>query len=133
MVEKTKLAVGDTFEATQSVGKYQAIYYGGASGDFNPIHIDDEFARMVGLGGAILQGLCTMAFAASAHIDAAGGDPRALKKIKVRFSRPVRIGDDVTTRARVESVRGGEAVTSFVCVTPDGAEVIKNASATLKA
>ena len=64
--------------------KYLTVRYAGASGDFNPIHIDDEFARSVGLPGKILHGLWTMAQVARAQTEAAG-DPTALKRLRVQF------------------------------------------------
>jgi acyl dehydratase len=60
--------------------RYVTFRYGGASGDFNPIHLDDEFARSVGLPGRILHGLWTMAQVARAQ-----GDPLALKSLSVQF------------------------------------------------
>lgn len=93
--------VGDPIpEKKHPVGKYQPIYYAGASGDFNLIHIDPEFGKMVGLGGNVLQGLCTMAFAAITVTDFAG-DPGALKKLKVRFAKPVRPLDNVIVQGKV--------------------------------
>ena len=65
--------------------KYLPHRYAGASGDFNPIHIDPEFAKQVGLPGNILHGLYTMAQVARANAAAAGGDPRALKRLSVQF------------------------------------------------
>ncbi len=41
---------GQTFTGSEKVDKYRPIYYAGASGDYNPIHIDPEFGKMVGLG-----------------------------------------------------------------------------------
>src|SRR4051812_49857493 len=64
--------------------KYLTVRYAGASGDFNPIHIDDAFAREVGLPGKILHGLWTMAQVARAQTEAAGG-PHALKRLSVTF------------------------------------------------
>jgi len=64
--------------------KFLTVRYAGASGDFNPIHIDDEFARSVGLPGKILHGLWTMAQVARAHTAAAGG-PEHLKRLSVQF------------------------------------------------
>ncbi len=119
---------GDTFQATSGVGRYQPIYYAGASGDFNPIHIDAEFGKMVGLGGAILQGLCTMAFTAKAHTDWAG-DPSALRRLKVRFAKPVYPEDDITTTASVASVEGNTVTTQFVSKNQNGVEVITRALA----
>ena len=63
---------------------YVTVRYAGASGDFNPIHIDEEFAKQVGLPGRILHGLWTMAQVARAHTDAAGG-PDRLKRLSVQF------------------------------------------------
>ncbi len=64
--------------------KYLTARYAGASGDFNPIHIDEEFARAVGLPGRILHGLWTMAQVARAQTEAAGG-PEHLKRLSVQF------------------------------------------------
>ncbi len=76
------------------VKKYQSYIYAEASGDHNPIHVDPNTAKMAGLPGVILQGLCTMAFAQNAIVNNyLGEDPRKLKRLKVRFSKPVLPGD----------------------------------------
>src|ERR687896_1535458 len=64
--------------------KYLTVRYAGASGDYNPIHIDEEFAKQVGLPGRILHGLWTMAQVARAQTENAGG-PHALKRLSVQF------------------------------------------------
>ena len=60
--------------------QYLTVRYAGASGDFNPIHIDEEFAQQVGLPGRILHGLWTMAQVARAQTDAGGG-PHSLRRL----------------------------------------------------
>ena len=65
--------------------KYLPHRYAGASGDFNPIHIDPEFAQQVGLPRNILHGLYSMALVARAATEAGGGDPRSLKRLSVQF------------------------------------------------
>ena len=65
--------------------KYLPHRYAGASGDFNPIHIDPEFAKQVGLPSNILHGLYSMAQVARACTQAAGGDPRSLRRLSVQF------------------------------------------------
>ena len=73
--------------------------YAAASGDDFAIHLDDEFAQKVGLPGRIVHGLCTMAFAGRAVLEAAGvDDPHAVKRLAVRFSAPLFPGESVTTR-----------------------------------
>ncbi|MDQ3978303.1 MAG: MaoC family dehydratase N-terminal domain-containing protein [Actinomycetota bacterium] len=82
---------------TRNVDADQTFRYRDASGDTNPIHVDDEFARSVGLPGIILQGLCTMAMCGSVVVDSlAGGDPGRLERLAVRFSKPVLPGSDLT-------------------------------------
>lgn len=76
----------------------QGVRYAEASGDHNPIHISDEIARSVGLPSAILQGLCTMAFASQAIVnELLSGVPTRLRYMKVRFSKPVLMGQSLTT------------------------------------
>jgi acyl dehydratase len=64
--------------------RYVTARYAGASGDFNPIHLDDAFAQAVGLPGKILHGLYTMALVARAQTDATGG-PDHLRRLTVQF------------------------------------------------
>lgn len=119
-------------DAKNKVDKYLPIYYAGASGDFNPIHIDPEFGKMVGLGGNILQGLCTMGFVAKACTDWAG-DPGALKRLKVRFAKPVRPLDTVVVHGKVVSAEGGLVVCEMSADVKNGQDVvISNAVAEFK-
>jgi acyl dehydratase len=86
-------------EITYPVALDQTERYAAASGDDFAIHLDDEFARRVGLPGRIVHGLCTLAFAGRAVLEAAGvHDPRAVRRLAVRFSAPLHPGDSVTTR-----------------------------------
>jgi acyl dehydratase len=85
-------------QKTIQVTEDQGQRYAEASGDHNPIHISDEIAQSVGLPRAILQGLCTMAFASQAIVDALlDGDSSRLRYMKVRFSNPVFMDDTLTT------------------------------------
>jgi acyl dehydratase len=86
---------GEPHEAKVEVARDQAERYARASGDDNPIHLDDEAARAVGLPGRILHGLCTMALAGRAIERVAGREP---SRLAVRFSAPVALGAAVTTR-----------------------------------
>jgi acyl dehydratase len=81
------------FAADERVAADQSLRYADASGDHNPIHKDPEVAKKAGLPGIILHGLCSMAFCQKAVIDAlGGGDPSKLRRLKVRFAKPVLMG-----------------------------------------
>ncbi|MEJ5362459.1 MAG: MaoC family dehydratase [Spirochaetota bacterium] len=125
---KNTINIGDSFTVNQEVDKYRAIYYAGASGDFNPIHIDAEFGKMVGLGGAILQGLCTLGFTADA-ITTWTGDPGRLKKLKCRFASPVRMGDTLTIEGTVTEIQQDRATVAVSVKNQDGIEVLTKVQA----
>ena len=108
--------------------KYLPHRYAGASGDFNPIHIDPEFGKMVGLGGVILHGLCALGFVAKTVTDLAG-DPGRLKKLKCRFASPVKIDDTISISGEVTDVQGGRATVALKVVNQAGLEVEKSVSA----
>jgi len=123
---------GQTFTGSERVDKCRPIYYAGASGDYNPIHIDPEFGKMVGLGGAILQGLCTLAFAAKTVTDWAG-DPGKMKKIKCRFSAPVMMEDTISVQGTVTDVQAGRARVDLKVVNQNGAEVLQKVEVEVEA
>src|SRR3990170_8178955 len=90
--------------------KYLPHRYAGASGDFNPIHIDPEFAKAVGLPGNILHGLYTMAQVARAHTEAAGDDPRALKRLSVQFRGMGFPEQEIVVTGSVKEERDGRVI-----------------------
>jgi acyl dehydratase len=116
------------FTTSQTVDEDQTYRYAEASGDHNPIHIDPEFARnAAGLPGIILHGMATMAFASKAVLDnVAGADPARLRRIKVRFSKPVFPGDTLTTRGWVESTEDGVTTYGFETLNGRGSAVLRN-------
>lgn len=122
--------MGIKINAERTTDKYLPHRYAGASGDFNPIHIDPEFAKAVGFKRNILHGLSTMAFVAKACTDLAGGDPRKLKKLKVRFAKPVLVEQTVTITGKEEGADGG-ANFSIEATNDEGETVISHASATV--
>ena len=108
--------------------KYLPHRYAGASGDFNPIHIDPEFAKAVGLPGNILHGLYTMAQVARAAEEAGGGDPRCLKRLSVQFRGMGRPEKEITVTGSVKSAGDGGVVVDVVA-EQDGNQIIRNAEA----
>jgi len=111
--------------------KYVPHRYAGASGDFNPIHIDPEFAKAVGLPSNILHGLYTMAQVARAAVGGAGGDPRALKRLSVQFRGMGFPEKEISVTGSVKEVKGGCVVIDTVA-EQDGNQIIRNAEAELE-
>src|SRR5438105_11030524 len=123
-----KLAVGDQIpEIRVTPDRYLTVRYAGGSGDFNPIHIDEEFAKRVGLPGRILHGLWTMAQVARAHTDAAGG-PEHLKRLSVQFRGMGRLGEEIVVSGTVREVTDGVAVVDSQA-EQSGSRIVRNAVA----
>ncbi len=122
--------VGDAIELKVTPDPFVTVRYAGASGDFNPIHIDEEFARSVGLPGRILHGLWTMAQVARAHTDAAGG-PDKLKSLSVQFRGMGRLGEEIVVSGTVQEVADGTA-TVHSEAQQAGSRIIRNAVAEIE-
>jgi acyl dehydratase len=124
------LSTGDSIDLKVTPDPYVTVRYAGASGDFNPIHIDEGFAKRVGLPGRILHGLWTMAQVARAHTEAAGG-PEKLKSLKVEFRGMGVLGEEIHVHGTVDTVEGDVAVVKSEA-EQDGTRIVRNAVAQLK-
>jgi acyl dehydratase len=105
--------------------------YAEASGDPNPIHFDEDFAKSVGLPGTILHGLYMMALVARANAALADDDPRALKRLSVQFRGMGMPEQEITVSGTVRSVEDGRAVIDTVA-EQGGNQVIRNAEAEIQ-
>jgi acyl dehydratase len=121
---------GDRIELRVTADRYTTVRYAGASGDFNPIHIDEAFAREVGLPGRILHGLWTMAQVARAASEAAGEDPTALRSLSVAFRGMGRMDEEIVISGEVQSIQDGVATARLDAVQGD-ARLVKGAVAEL--
>jgi acyl dehydratase len=110
--------------------KYLTYRYAGASGDFNPIHIDEEFAQSVGLPGRILHGLWMMAQVARA-VTAAGDGPASLRRLEVQFRGMGFPEQEITVTASVKDVADGVASIQTEA-EQDGRRIIRKGTAELR-
>jgi acyl dehydratase len=125
------LSVGAAIpEVRVNPDKFLTIRYAGASGDFNPIHIDEEFAKAVGLPGRILHGLWSMAQVARAQTEAAGG-PGHLKRLSVQFRGMGVPEQEVLVTGTVTRADGSHIVIDTVA-EQSGKQIIRNAQAELE-
>jgi acyl dehydratase len=123
---------GDAIEELRvTPDKYVPHRYAGASGDFNPIHIDKEFAQMVGLPSNILHGLYGMAQVARAAQAAAGGDPRSVKRLSVQFRGMGFPEQEIVVSGSVSSVSDGRAVVAVEAAQGEN-RIIRNAEAEIE-
>ena len=108
--------------------KYLPHRYAGASGDFNPIHIDDELAKAVGLPRNILHGLYSMGLVARAATEFAGGDPRSLKRLSVQMRGMGMPEQEIVVTGTVVAADEGMGVIEAVAAQGE-TEIIKNTEA----
>jgi acyl dehydratase len=111
--------------------KYLPHRYAGASGDYNPIHIDPEFAKAVGLPGTILHGLYGMALVARAAIVGVEGDPRSLKRLSVQFRGMGFPEQEITVTGTVKEAGDGRVVLGMEAAQGEN-RIIRNAEAELE-
>ncbi len=127
----TELKAGDQIpELKVTPDKYLTVRYAGASGDFNPIHIDEEFAKAVGLPGRILHGLWSMAQVARAQTEAAGG-PQHLKRLSVQFRGMGVPEQEIRVSGTVREAQDGCVIVDTVAEQA-GKRIIRNAEAELQ-
>lgn len=129
----SEVAVGDIVTPfSMTVTQSQVNAYADASGDNNPIHLDPEFARSVGLPGTIAHGMLEMGILAEAIASWAGGNANLLS-LSCRFTKPLLPGDTIICTATVVSVDDSGVATLEVAASSDrGDRVLTNGRATVR-
>jgi len=131
------LAVGDELpEHTFTLTRADLVRYAGASGDFNPIHWNERFAREVGLPGVIAHGMLTMALANELVGDWVG-DPGAIVETTTKFTRPVPVPNDgegalLEITGKVTEVREDGTAKVAITVSFDGQTVLGRPTAVVR-
>jgi acyl dehydratase len=129
-------AVGDEIAARDfPISRADLVRYAGASGDFNPIHWNERFAKSVGLPDVIAHGMFTMATAIRVVTDWTG-DPGSVVEYSVRFTRPVVVPDPegatLTVGGSVRSIREDGLLEVDLTATVDGQTVLAKARAVVR-
>lgn len=137
-----KISYGDVEAGTElparsfPVRRDTLVRYAGASGDFNPIHWNERFAKEVGLPDVIAHGMFTMAEAVRVVTDWAG-DPASVVEYGVRFTRPVVVPDDgegavIEVTAKVAQLLDGGRVRVDITAMNEGRKVLGMARAVVQ-
>ena len=136
MITLEQIEVGDALpELSVAISRADLVRYAGASGDFNPIHWNERFAKEVGLPDVIAHGMFTMAVAGRLLTDWAG-DPGAVVEFGVRFTRPVVVpdpeGTTLVVNGKVTSKSDEGLVGVDLSATVGGQTVLVRARAVLR-
>src|SRR4029450_6343391 len=130
-VAPAEVRPGDALpEVAETIERLDLVRYAGASGDFNPIHWNDEVARAVGLPGGIAHGMYSMAVA-TRMVTGAVADPAAIKRLKVRFSAMIEPGQTLTAKGEVAEVDGRRVLVRFHAEDEKGEKVLSKGEAGL--
>ncbi len=123
MKSLSKYQVSDRLPIREWVPSHMQIrQYAEASGDFNPIHLDDNYACQAGLGGMIAHGMLTMAQMAAMLSEWIGKEGR-VSKLDVRFQQVVRPGDKITFSGYIR-VRSENIIVCDIEATNDKKEIV---------
>lgn len=127
------IKIGDTFSTSREVTDDVIRKFAEVSGDYNPIHLDDDFAAKTRFGRRIAHGMLSGAF-----ISAVLGNEFKERKIiylsqTMKFTAPVYLGDTVTTTATVTGIREDKGIVTLetVCTNQDGEVTLKGESAVM--
>ena len=104
-IQYEDLKVGQALPVLEKppVTKVQLVKYAGASGDYNPLHTDDEFAQRIGLNGVVAHGMLIMGFLGQYVMELAGTTAE-IKQFKMRFGAMTVPGDSITCSSTVDKI-----------------------------
>lgn len=135
-IKSASISRGDIVPGvTKPVTQENINLYAEASGDFNPIHIDKDFAATTPLGGTVAHGMLILAYVSEMMAAAFGGSWYAGGKLSVRFKAPARPGDTITVNGRVDSIKAQDGVSDITCsieARNQGGEVVVTGEAVVK-
>jgi len=112
----TELEVGQTAEIVRVADDEAVRKFAEVSGDFNPLHMDEEYAKKSPFRGRIVHGALVASFVSNVLGNHLPGPGAVFAGMTIRFERPVRIGDSVTTRATVTEVDVKARRVKLACV-----------------
>ena len=120
-----ELKPGMSVSSTHTVTERDVQLFGEATGDMNPVHFDEEFAKRTVFRGRVAHGALSIGYISALLGTKLPGDGSIFLSASIVFKTPVRIGDTVVTTATVREVNGRSVVMDCVC-TVDGKQVLES-------
>lgn len=122
-----ELKVGDKAEFSKTISESDVYLYAGITGDFNPAHVDEEYARNTFFEGRIAHGMLTAGFISTVLANQLPGPGTIYVSQELRFLAPVRMGDTLTARAEVVEIipEKNRVRLKTTCVIQDGTMVLE--------
>ena len=121
-----ELAVGMTVSIENTVSEQDVIDFARVSGDYNPLHMDEDYAKTTAFGGRIAHGALSASYISAVLGNDLPGPGAVFLELNLKFVRPVRIGDTVTSIAEVvEMIERGYRVKLAVKGEVDGKTVMR--------
>ena len=129
MLGKTidQLRVGDTAQFSKTVSETDVYLFAGVSGDFNPAHINEQYASGTYFGKRIAHGLLSAGFLSAVLANQLPGPGTIFLSLSIRFQAPVFIGDTITARAEVAQINSEKhrVTMNLTCINQEEKQVLE--------
>lgn len=122
-----ELKIGDSASFSKTVSESDVYLFAGITGDFNPAHVDEEYARGTFFGGRIVHGILTAGFISTVIAGQLPGPGTIYISQQLKFLAPVRMGDTLTARAEVAEIisEKNRVILKTTCSIQDGTIVLE--------
>ena len=130
-----KIKVGDSAEITKTIEQSDVDAFASVTGDYNPVHVDDEFAKTTRFGKRIAHGMLTASLISAVLANKLPGEGSVYLGQTLKFVAPVFPGDEITARVTVKEIREDKPIVKLetICVNQRGEVVIRGEATVLTA
>jgi acyl dehydratase len=129
-----KFSVGDTAEITRTIEQADIDAFASVTGDHNPVHVDEEFAKTTRFGKRIAHGMLTASLISAVLANKLPGEGSVYLGQTLKFVAPVFPGDEITARVTVKEIREDKPIMKLetICLNQRGEVVIRGEATVLK-
>lgn len=127
------IKIGDTALLTKTITEKEVQLFGELTGDFNPVHFDEEFAKTTRFGKRIAHGMLSASFISSVLANQLPGRGTVYLSQTLKFTAPVFLGDIVTVRVTVKDIKESKPIVTLetVCTNQNDETIVKGEAVVL--